>query len=93
MEKDEQKQEHFLDGLNDGIQYMLTAHTFDKAIVVESKRRKLKEKKRKFNPLALDKQQSPLLHLPAGISIPPCLPNHPTTTTNPAAAVPAATTL
>ena len=26
---DEQKQEHFLEGLNDGIQYMLTAHTFE----------------------------------------------------------------
>ena len=57
MGEDEQKQEHFLEGLNDGIQYMLTAHTFenfqkmvDKAIVVESKHRKLEEKKRKFNP-------------------------------------------
>ena len=29
VEEDEQKQEHFLEGLNDGIQYMLTAHTFE----------------------------------------------------------------
>jgi len=65
----------------------------DKAIVVESKHRKLEEKKRKFNPLASDQQQSPSLHLPAGISTPPCLPNHPTTTINLAAVVPAATTL
>ena len=29
VEVDEHKQEHFLEGLNDGIQYMLTAHTFE----------------------------------------------------------------
>ena len=29
VEKDKQKQDHFLEGLNDGIQYMLSAHTFD----------------------------------------------------------------
>jgi hypothetical protein len=56
VEDDEQKQEHFLEGLNDGTQYMLYAYTFknfqkmvDKAIVAESKRRKIEEKKRKFN--------------------------------------------
>jgi hypothetical protein len=40
--EDEQKHDHFWEGLNDGIQYMMSTHTFniflkmvDKAIVVE----------------------------------------------------------
>jgi hypothetical protein len=53
---DEKKQGHFLEGLNEYIQYQLVAHTFpnfqqlvDKAILVEYKHHELVEKKRKFN--------------------------------------------
>ena len=54
VDSDAKKQDHFMDGLDEGLQYMLTAHTFDsfqklvdKAIVVENKRHKLEDKKRK----------------------------------------------
>jgi hypothetical protein len=44
-----------MEGLNDGLQYQLLFHTFanfqllvDKALVIESKRREMENKKRKF---------------------------------------------
>ena len=46
VEVDKDKQEHFLDGLNDRLQYLLMSHTFpnfqhmvNKALVVENKLR------------------------------------------------------
>ena len=52
---DEKRQELFMEGLNDGLQYQLLSHTFasfqqlvDKALVVENKRRQMEDKKRKF---------------------------------------------
>ena len=78
VEKDDQKQEHFLEGLNDGLQYMLSSTTYgsfqelvDRALVLESKRRRMEEKKRKGN---FSQQQSPSLQQPSvGLSSPPCL--------------------
>lgn len=56
VEDDEAKQEHFLEGLNDGLSYMLSNVKYanfqemvDRAIVLENKRRKMEEKKRKAN--------------------------------------------
>ena len=56
VKKDDHKQEHFLEGLNDGLQYMLSNTTYgsfqeleDRALVLESKRRRMEEKKRKGN--------------------------------------------
>ena len=55
VEDDEKRQELFMEGLNDGLQYQLLSHTFasfqqlvDKALVVENKRRQMEDKKRKF---------------------------------------------
>jgi hypothetical protein len=55
VENDNKKQELFLEGLNDGIQYQLLSHTFasfqhlvDKALIVENKCREIENKKRKF---------------------------------------------
>jgi hypothetical protein len=55
VEADQDKQELFMEGLNDGLQYQLLSHTFDnyqqlvdKALIIESKRRDMEAKKRKF---------------------------------------------
>jgi hypothetical protein len=55
-ERDEDKQDHFLEGLNDGLSYMTSNVKYanflemvDRALVLERKRRKMEEKKRKFN--------------------------------------------
>ena len=55
VEADQDKQELFMGGLNDGLQYQLLSHSFanyqqlvDKALVIESKRRDMEAKKRKF---------------------------------------------
>jgi hypothetical protein len=48
VENDNKKQEFFMEGLNDGIQYQLLSHTFtsfqqlvDKALIVENKCREI----------------------------------------------------
>ena len=53
--EDEKRQELFMEGLNDGLQYQRLFHTFasfrqlvDKALVVENKHRQMEDKKRKF---------------------------------------------
>ena len=55
VEDDEKRQELFMEGLNDGLQYQLLSHTFasfeqlvDKALVIENKCRQMEDKKRKF---------------------------------------------
>ena len=55
VDEDEKRQELFMEGLNDGLQYQLLSHTFanfqqlvDKALVIENKRRQMEDKKRKF---------------------------------------------
>ena len=55
VEEDDKRQELFMEGLNDGIQYQLLSHSFanfqllvDKAFVIENKRREMEDKKRKF---------------------------------------------
>ena len=55
VEDDDKRQELFLEGLNDGLQYQLLSYTFasfqqlvDKALVVENKRCQMEDKKRKF---------------------------------------------
>ena len=55
VEKDEDKRDHFLEGLNDGLSYMMPNVKYDSfqemvdgALVLESKRRMMEEKKRKF---------------------------------------------
>ena len=53
--EDEKRQELFMEGLNDGLQYQLLSHTFasfqqlvDKAMVIENKHRQMEDKKKKF---------------------------------------------
>ena len=55
VDKDGKRQELFMEGLNDGLQYQLLSHTFanfqqlvDKALVIKNKRRQMEDKKRKF---------------------------------------------
>ena len=55
VDDDEKRQELFMEGLNDGLQYQLLSHTFanfqqlvDKALVIENKRREMEDKKSKF---------------------------------------------
>ncbi|WVZ97277.1 hypothetical protein U9M48_042826 [Paspalum notatum var. saurae] len=54
--EDRKKQEYFLEGLNDELQYQLMNHTFpsfhqlvDRALFTERKRQDIEERKRKFN--------------------------------------------
>jgi len=56
VENDEDKQDHFLEGLNDGLSYMMSnvkhasfQEMVDRALVLESKHRKMEDKKRKYN--------------------------------------------
>ncbi|XP_066320342.1 uncharacterized protein [Miscanthus floridulus] len=55
VDEDEKRQELFMEGLNDGLQYQLLSHTFasfqqlvDKALVIENKHHQMEDKKRKF---------------------------------------------
>ncbi|WVZ52658.1 hypothetical protein U9M48_003697 [Paspalum notatum var. saurae] len=55
--EDGDKQEHFLEGLNDNLQLQLMNNTFnnfnhlvDRALLTEQKRREIEERKRKLNP-------------------------------------------
>ncbi|WVZ97371.1 hypothetical protein U9M48_042913 [Paspalum notatum var. saurae] len=55
--EDGDKQEHFLEGLNDNLQLQLMNNTFnnfnhlvDRALLTEQKRREIDDKKRKLNP-------------------------------------------
>ena len=55
VEDDEKRQELFMEGLNDGLQYQPLSHTFvsfqqlvDKSMIIENKRRQMEDKKRKF---------------------------------------------
>ena len=55
VDDDEKRQELFMEGLNDGLQYQLLSHTFasfqqlvDKALVIENKHRQMEDKKREF---------------------------------------------
>ncbi|WVZ70910.1 hypothetical protein U9M48_019539 [Paspalum notatum var. saurae] len=54
--EDREKQEYFLEGLNDELQYQLMNHTFpsfhqlvDRALFTKRKRQEIKERKRKYN--------------------------------------------
>ncbi|WVZ87939.1 hypothetical protein U9M48_034513, partial [Paspalum notatum var. saurae] len=54
--EDREKQEYFLEGLNDELQYQLMNHTFpsfhqlvDRALFTERKRQEIEERKRKYN--------------------------------------------
>ncbi|WVZ81014.1 hypothetical protein U9M48_028441 [Paspalum notatum var. saurae] len=54
--EDKEKQEYFLEGLNDELQYQLMNHTFpsfhqlvDRALFTERKRQEIEERKRKYN--------------------------------------------
>jgi hypothetical protein len=66
IEEDQDKQELFMEGLNDGLQYQLLSHSFanyqqlvDKALVIESKRRDMEAKKRKFQNQQLGSSSRP----------------------------------
>jgi hypothetical protein len=66
VEEDQDKQELFMEGLNDGLQYQLLSHSFanyqqlvDKALVIESKRRDMEAKKRKFQNQQLGSNSRP----------------------------------
>ena len=55
VDEDRKRQELFMEGLNDGLQYQLLSDNFanfqqlvDKALVIENKRRQMEDKKRKF---------------------------------------------
>ena len=55
VDDDEKRQELFMEGLNDGLQYQLLSHTFasfqqlvDKTLVIENKHHQMEDKKRKF---------------------------------------------
>ena len=54
--EDREKQEYFMEGLNDELQYQLMNHSFpsfhqlvDRALFTERKRQEIEEKKRKFS--------------------------------------------
>ncbi|WVZ64210.1 LOW QUALITY PROTEIN: hypothetical protein U9M48_013770 [Paspalum notatum var. saurae] len=60
------KQEHFLEGLNDNLQLQLMNNTFndfnhlvDRALLTEQKRREIDEKKRKLNPASSNSNTRP----------------------------------
>ncbi|XP_066381052.1 uncharacterized protein [Miscanthus floridulus] len=66
VEADQDKQELFMEGLNDGLQYQLLSQSFanyqqlvDKALVIESKRRDMEAKKRKFQNQQLGSNSRP----------------------------------
>ena len=66
VEEDQDKQELFMEGLNDGLQYQLLSHSFanfqllvDKALVIESKRRDMEAKKWKFQSQHLGSSSRP----------------------------------
>ncbi|XP_021311887.1 pollen-specific leucine-rich repeat extensin-like protein 1 [Sorghum bicolor] len=68
VENDEDKQDHFLEGLNDGLSYMMSnvkhasfQEMVDRALVLESKHRKMEDKKRKYNS---SQQQRPASQAP-----------------------------
>ena len=55
VDEDGKRQELFMEGLHDGLQYQLLSHTFanfqqlvDKTLVIENKRCQMEDKKRKF---------------------------------------------
>ena len=55
VDEDGKRQELFMEGLNDGLQYQLLSHTFanfqqlvDKALVIENKHHQMEDKKRNF---------------------------------------------
>jgi len=55
VQNDEKRQELFMEGLNDGLQYQLLSHTFanfqqlvDRALIIENKHCLMEDKKRKF---------------------------------------------
>ncbi|WVZ75520.1 hypothetical protein U9M48_023565 [Paspalum notatum var. saurae] len=64
--EDGDKQEHFLEGLNDNLQLQLMNNTFnnfnhlvDCALLTEQKRREIEEKKRKLNPASSNSNTRP----------------------------------
>jgi len=64
--EDGDKQEHFLEGLNDNLQLQLMNNTFnnfnhlvDRALLTEQKRREIDEKKRKLNPASSNSNTRP----------------------------------
>ncbi|WVZ48707.1 hypothetical protein U9M48_000126 [Paspalum notatum var. saurae] len=64
--EDGDKQEHFLEGLNDNLQLQLMNNTFnnfnhlvDRALLTEQKRREIDEKKRKLNPASSNRNTRP----------------------------------
>ena len=55
VDTDAKRQELFMEGLNDGLQYQLLSHSFasfqllvDKDVVIENKRKQMEDRKRKF---------------------------------------------
>ena len=55
VEDDDKRQELFMEGLNDGLQYQVLSHTFanfqqlvDRALIIENKCHEMEDKKRKF---------------------------------------------
>ncbi|WVZ89829.1 hypothetical protein U9M48_036185 [Paspalum notatum var. saurae] len=63
---DGDKQEHFLEGLNDNLQLQLMNNTFnnfnhlvDRALLTEQKRKEIEEKKRKLNPASSNSNTRP----------------------------------
>ncbi|WVZ80451.1 hypothetical protein U9M48_027924 [Paspalum notatum var. saurae] len=64
--EDGDKQEHFLEGLNDNLQLQLMNNTFnnfnhlvDRALLTEQKRREIEERKRKLNPASSNSNTRP----------------------------------
>ncbi|WVZ53873.1 hypothetical protein U9M48_004761 [Paspalum notatum var. saurae] len=67
--EDGDKQEHFLEGLNDNLQLQLMNNTFnnfnhlvDRALLTEQKRREIDDKKRKLNPASSNSNTRPRYH-------------------------------
>lgn len=66
VDEDYKKQELFMEGLNDGLQYQLLSHSFasfqllvDKALVIENKWHEMEQKKRKFQEQQSGKNNHP----------------------------------
>ena len=58
---DREKQEHFMEGLEDYIQYALLNHLVDSALNTERKHREMEDKKRKIVPVVSSSNTCPRL--------------------------------
>ena len=75
---DSDKQEHFMEGLNDHLQYALLNfrftnfnHLVDSALNIERKRREIEERKRKLSPAAPGSNTRPRYQHPQQQQRPP----------------------